>query len=388
MYFLFLFTFTCLMIRDFAKKLIILFFPVVAYSQPQAQFTYTQVCDGTPVHFLDLSTDTPPDTIISRNWNFGNGTTANGYLEEGFDWLYSTYGIYSVRLVVTTVSGLRDTLIQQVEIAPYPSASISVSPFTGCQPLIVSFTNNSSIATGNISNWLWDFDDGSTSTQQNPPSHTFWELFGHTVKLVVTSNKGCVDSTNRDIFVLQNPVCDFTASLVSLNDSSPVVNFTNLSSGGNIDLLWDFGDSTSSTEYSLIHTYDTCGAYNVILTATGTNTCVTVANYILEVCDTLVQIYNGVGEEQQNSLKDFIIYPNPSSAENLTISFEIDKEETISCFVADISGRLVATPFMKKKKQKGKHSFELKENFTTGIYFVMLNISGRMYSNKFVITDK
>jgi PKD repeat protein len=164
---------------------------------------------------------------------------------------------------------LRDTVINSVEVHPVPDVSISASPFTGCQPLEIDFTSNTSIDTsGSIASWFWDFDDGTTSTQDNP-THTYWELFIHTVRLTVTSNEGlCSDSATRDIFVLQNPVCDFTASLISLNDSSPIVNFTNLSSGGNIDLLWDFGDGTSSTEYSLVHTYDTCGSYNVILTAT------------------------------------------------------------------------------------------------------------------------
>ncbi len=384
MYFLFLFTFTFLMIRCFLIVFVSFLLLASAHAQPNAVFAFTEVCQGNTTQFTNQSTAISPDTIVTWNWNFDDGSSAS--ILRNPTHTYSTYGVYSVRLIVITVSGLRDTVINDVEVHPVPDASVTASPFTGCQPLTITFTNNTTIDTGTISNWLWDFDDGITSTQQNP-THTYWELFGHTVKLFATSNKGCIDSTTRDIFVLQNPVCDFTASLISLNDSSPIVNFTNLSSGGNIDLLWDFGDNTSSTEYSLAHTYDTCGTYNVILTATGTNTCVTVANYILEVCDTLVQIYNGVGEEQSNSLNEFIIYPNPSNGENLTLSFEIELEETVSCVIADIRGRLVATPFSETQKQKGKHRFELKQNLSAGIYFVTVNVSGRMYSRRFVVTE-
>jgi PKD repeat protein len=382
MYFLFLSTFTFLMFRRFLPVFVSLVLCATAYSQPNAAFSFTEVCQGITTQFTNQSTATVPDTILTWNWNFDDGS--NAATLQNPTHTYSTYGVYAVRLIVTTVSGLRDTVINNIEVHPVPDASISASPFTGCQPLTITFTNNTTIDTGSISNWLWDFDDGTTSIQQNP-EHTYWELFAHTVKLFATSNKGCLDSTTRDIFVLQNPVCDFTASLISLNDSSPIVNFTNLSSGGNIDLFWDFGDSAYSTEYSLIHTYDSCGTYNVILTATGTNTCVTVANYILEVCDTLVQIYNGVGEEQQTSLHDFSIYPNPSTGQNFTISFETGKEETISCFVSDITGSLIATPFTETRKQKGKHSFEFKENLPAGIYFVMLNVSDRIYSQRVVI---
>ncbi len=384
MYFLFLSTFTFLMFRCFLSVFVSLVLCATAYSQPNAAFSFTEVCQGITTQFTNQSTATVPDTILTWNWNFDDGS--NAATLQNPTHTYSTYGVYAVRLIVTTVSGLRDTVINNVEVHPVPDASVSASPFTGCQPLTITFTNNTTIDTGSISNWLWDFDDGTTSTQQNP-EHTYWELFAHTVKLFATSNKGCVDSTTRDIFVLQNPVCDFTASLISLNDSSPIVNFNNLSSGGNIDLLWDFGDSTSSTEYSLLHTYDTCGSYNVILTATGTNTCVTVANYILEVCDTLVQIYNGVGEETPTLLNEFIIFPNPSNGDLINVNYELEKEETVSCFVADITGRFVAAPFSRRKQPAGTHSFGLKENLSSGIYFVTVDVSGRMYSRKIIVSD-
>ncbi len=381
MYFLFLSTFTFLMPRCLFKVLFILLFPVVAYTQPNPAFSFTEVCFGNTTEFTDISTDVFPDTIIAWKWNFDDGDSVT---IQNPTHNYDVFGVYSVRLIVTTVSGLRDTVFHDVEVHPIPNAAISASPFTGCQPLTVTFTNNTTIDTsGSIANSFWDFDDGTTSTQQNP-THTFDILFGHTVSLLVTSNKGCVDSTTRDIFVLQNPVCDFTASLISLNDSSPIVNFTNLSSGGNIDLLWDFGDGTTSTEYSLVHTYDTCGSYNVILTATGTNTCVTVANYILEVCDTLVQIYNSVDVSHSFSMT-FTVFPNPSNGELINVNYELEKEETVSCLVYDIAGSLVAKPFNSLKQRAGKHTFELKENLRAGIYFVMLDVSGKMYSRKIIV---
>lgn len=373
--------------RCFCKAFFLLLLPLGVFAQPNASFSFTNGCKGHPIQFTNISTAAAPDTIVSNTWNFGDGGTST---LKSPSHIYSVYGVFSVRLIVTTVSGLRDTVIHSVESYAMPHVSISASPFTGCQPLTVDFTNNSTIDTGSIASWLWDFDDGFTSTQQNP-SHTFDILFAHTAKLVATSNKGCKDSTTRDIFVLQNPVCDFTATLISLNDSSPIVNFTNLSSGGNINLFWNFGDEESSAEYSLIHTYDSCGTYNVILTATGTNTCVCIADYILEVCDTLVQIYNsvdGVSSDSYRTMLDMTIdiFPNPSNEETITISFELENKETTSCNITDVSGRLVAAPFSRVHQQAGKHSFEINENLPAGIYFIMLDVSGRMYSRKLIVT--
>lgn len=371
------------MLRCFCKILFPFLSVTAVYAQPNAAFTFVNACKGKPVQFTDQSTSTSPDTIVSRSWLFGDGGSSTLINPTR---TYSTYGVFEVRLIVTTVSGLKDTVYHDVETYAVPDAVIAANPFTGCQPLEVQFVNNSTIDTGSISNWLWDFDDGSTSTQQ-APLHTFWELFGHTVKLVATSNKGCKDSTTRDVFVLQNPVCDFTASLVSLNDSNPIVNFTNLSSGGNVDLVWDFGDGNTSTEYSLLHTYDTCGSYNVVLTATGTNTCVTVADYILEVCDTLVQIYNSVDDPSTTLRVTINVFPNPSNGGSINMSYELSKEEIVSISVFDLSGKLMAAPITKTRQQQGKHVVELTGDLPAGMYLLSLNASGKMYSERVIVTQ-
>ena len=50
-----------------------------------------------------------------------------------------------------------------------PEANFSASPLSGQAPLLVSFTD---LSTGIIDTWLWNFGDGSTSTEQNP-IHTY-----------------------------------------------------------------------------------------------------------------------------------------------------------------------------------------------------------------------
>jgi len=61
---------------------------------------------------------------------------------------------------------------------------------------------------------------------------------------------------------------DFTYAASSSN--SQIISFTNTSTNANT-FLWDFGDSTSSTDMSPTHTYTSGGNYIVKLTATGTN---------------------------------------------------------------------------------------------------------------------
>ncbi len=56
----------------------------------------------------------------------------------------------------------------EAEYTP-PDAAFSMSLTDGVAPLTITFTDSS---TGEITEWMWDFGDGSTSTDQNP-QHTF-----------------------------------------------------------------------------------------------------------------------------------------------------------------------------------------------------------------------
>jgi PKD repeat protein len=74
--------------------------------------------------------------------------------------------------------------------------------------------------------------------------------------------------------VPQPPVPAFTASPAS-GESPLQVRFTDLSSGIPTSWIWNFGDSSSSTEQNPVHTYSSPGVYSVALTvgnAYGTNT--------------------------------------------------------------------------------------------------------------------
>ncbi len=64
------------------------------------------------------------------------------------------------------------------------------------------------------------------------------------------------------------PVADFTATPRS-GYSPLTVQFTDLSTGGTISRLWEFGDGVTSTLTNPIHIYDAHGAFSVTLTVTG-----------------------------------------------------------------------------------------------------------------------
>lgn len=107
----------------------------------------------------------------------------------------------------------------------------------------------------------------------------------HTITYTITGACGGTDT--EDVIVNPLPTVAFSGDV--LQGCEPLtVTFTSTSSAGTC--LWDFGDGNTSTDCNPTHTYADDGIYDVTLTITDANGCVssfTATNYI-EVFDTPV----------------------------------------------------------------------------------------------------
>jgi|GEM_PF-2095949 len=70
-----------------------------------------------------------------------------------------------------------------------PIARFSATETSGKVPLQVFFADESLQGAGAISGWLWDFGDGTTSTEQNP-EHLYTDYGTYTVTLTVSNEYG------------------------------------------------------------------------------------------------------------------------------------------------------------------------------------------------------
>lgn len=77
------------------------------------------------------------------------------------------------------------------------------SNLTTFNPII--FDNQTTATNGIISQWNWDFGDGSISTEKNP-KHIFVNSGTYTVTLKVTSETGCTNSLSKNIIIDNNPI--------------------------------------------------------------------------------------------------------------------------------------------------------------------------------------
>jgi len=168
-----------------------------------------------------------------------------------------------------------DAFITKIVRIP-PVANFTADPLSGCTPLNVSFTDNSS---GTPTQWLWDFGDGNTSTNQSPfniYSHTEATPQNYTVNLTVWNSDGTNFTSKVDyISVCPNPFANFTANetrgCVGSN-ATFLFNVTEIT--GQADAAdfwnWSFGDGNyqiaNNTTMNVTYTYPIPGNFTVSLT--------------------------------------------------------------------------------------------------------------------------
>lgn len=142
-----------------------------------------------------------------------------------------------------------------------PVAGFSANPTTGCAPVTVQFTDQSTNAT----TWSWSFPGGTPSSSSQPNPIVLYSVPGsYNVSLTVTNAVGSnTFSQNNYITVLASPVASFSYVKTGLT-----LVFTNTSTSAT-SYFWDFGDGNTSTQANPTHTYANDGFYDVTLTATN-----------------------------------------------------------------------------------------------------------------------
>jgi parallel beta-helix repeat protein len=249
--------------------------------KPIAAFSASPTSGKAPLNvtFTDSSTGSP----TAWKWTFGDGT--NSTIKNPTH-KYSKAGNYTVALTVSNSAGSSTTTktnyIKVTATTIKPVASFTSNVTSGKVPLNVAFTDKS---TGTPTAWKWSFGDGTNSTAKNP-THKYSKAGNYTVALTATNAVGSNTTTKTNYIKVsgtssQTPVAAFSASPTSGNTPLNVI-FTDSSTGSPTTWRWNFGDGTSATVKTPVHTYSTAGSYSVTLkvgNSTGNNT-TTKSSYI------------------------------------------------------------------------------------------------------------
>lgn len=244
----------------------------VVVGQPDAYFTATprQGCAPVNVTFTDTSLYPPGTNGASRNWFFGDGTSAT-VTPGSTNHLYTAAGFYTITLIATDQIGCKDTLVDSAYIDVHkPRADFVLPTNSACVGKPFTFLNTS---VGVQMTHLWYFGDGTTSTNPSP-SHSYAAAGPYTVKLVISDNFGCKDSITKlnVLTVSPSPTAAFRMSDTFKICPPLLVQFTNQTVSG-VSYSWSFGDGNSSTLTNPGNTFLTSGVYRVRLVATNAIGC-------------------------------------------------------------------------------------------------------------------
>jgi len=139
------------------------------------------------------STDADNDPL-SYSWNFGDTGTGTGAMPTH---TYLVAGEYTVNLTVSDGKGGSDSATVVASISTPVSETAPVAdaggPYSGSPGEAIQFDGSgSSDANGDPLSYTWDFGDGSPTSSEASPSHTYDTVGDYIVSLVV--NDGSQDS--------------------------------------------------------------------------------------------------------------------------------------------------------------------------------------------------
>ena len=162
----------------------------------------TTICVGESVE-LTHGTDGP--SVSDFRWDFGDGSTAS---DELGNHVYTEPGTYTVALQVNgpcgAVTVTQEDLITVLEPprADFGIVAAEEGSVSACLGVAIDFADRSS---GTISEYAWDFGDGSNSAEASP-SHAYAVAGLYTVSLTVTGDCGSDTTEVADLVFAQDDV--------------------------------------------------------------------------------------------------------------------------------------------------------------------------------------
>lgn len=255
---------------------------------PTASFVFS--CTELECSFNATGSSDPDGDITAWNWDFGDGGSASGQLQNHN---FGSAGTYSVNLSVTDNDGAVDAWTRSVQVSvtppdpdpepepgpdpepePEPEPTSNVSPQAefsySCNDLDCTFNaEGSSDPDGELSAFNWNFGDGF-SASGSQVDHRFDASGSYTVRLEVTDNEGASDSRNRTVSVEIQKSNSSPKASFSVECEELVCKFDAGASqdvGGAITSYgWSMGNGASMSGKTVEKDFVISGTYQVTLT--------------------------------------------------------------------------------------------------------------------------
>ncbi|HEV8660971.1 MAG TPA: PKD domain-containing protein [Thermoanaerobaculia bacterium] len=130
-----------------------------------AAFSVSPGTTGTAGSTTFMFTDQSTGTVASRTWNFGDGATSTSAAPTH---VYSSAGQYTVVLTVRDSAGTQSQASRVISVSAALQPLNAAFTYSPSSPLAGDLVNFIDQSTGGVTSWLWNFGDGSVSSDQNP----------------------------------------------------------------------------------------------------------------------------------------------------------------------------------------------------------------------------
>ncbi|MEI9911015.1 MAG: PKD domain-containing protein [Bacteroidota bacterium] len=204
---------------------------ITVYATPVAGFTAasSRICTNQPVTVTNNSAN-----ANSYEWFWGDASSSTFTSGQH---TYNNPGVYTIILVAKRVnpSGFicTDTIRKEITVVDKIPAQITVDPGKHCAPYTLN-VNAGNISGYSLVEWVI-YDSSSTAGEFHltglSASHVYNIAGSYSVKLVVHTTAGCVDSSTYQFKVSSSPKTTFDPKLISTCSHDTTVNFTAVTTG-------------------------------------------------------------------------------------------------------------------------------------------------------------
>lgn len=229
-------------------------------------------------YFIFESTSTINNGLPLLNyWENGEGVEYDEV--DSFHYTYSNASPRTIQLITISddgEDGCSDTAYQDIFVNPIPVAGINTVDNDQCFNYnSFEFQATSTVAYGSLTH-EWDMGDLTIYSDQDTVIHSYAAEGQYTITMNVTTDKGCVDTTNTSIIIRPSPIPAFT-----INKDTQCFKYHELKtlstssiSSGTISKLWLISDGTDYTDVdSISHVFANTGKYYVDLILTSNFQC-------------------------------------------------------------------------------------------------------------------
>ncbi len=232
--------------------------PVTIYAKPESEFSFPVTADCPPftIPFQDQSIG----MNLVYNWDFG-GEGSSNIQNPSYTFSNPTTAVQTKKIVLVVESdrGCIDSAFKSINVYPNVIVDFTVSDISGCSPLDVTFTGD----TSNVSSITWYIDDvawsNSIVTTERLDNLTS-ENKTFNIRLYGSSEYECESDTTKQVTVYPTPTSEFlntpTRQNYNTEEDQTTIEFTNSTNYQGVwNYTWDYGDGNSDSQSSPRFTY-------------------------------------------------------------------------------------------------------------------------------------